>query len=811
MADETQQDADAPADEASPQALSGGRLARLLFWARGSKLRMTLVGGLLALVCGTTFAVWSYLARLAVNEGEEYTFARALAALEEKNYDQAKSIIGEMQHQGMASDEFGGALYILGSVKAAMADLEWSQARQRAMHLVAARYLQKADQLTIPERLEDHTKFMIGQSLVRGNQPQAGIEALTGLLGVEGQPQTTIHQLLAEAYLLLADPDLQAALQHNEEVLRDTTLDEPAQRKAAIIQADILGQLGQIEEARKYLTLTDATPAQQAQIKNITGRLAIAQAEQLPQGSTERATLAEQAREDFNESQVLDPLNSELARQALYWKGKSYEITGEPRAAIQLYEQLSKSYGDTPESMTAILAKADLARQAGETAQALAGYRTMLEMIRDPLTYVNPLLSSSALRKRLLSAYNDYVDSENFSTAMALVDALQPLFNLAEVTELRAQVHDKWAKKITNQSFQASHNKVEKLLSKARYHRRAAGAAYEQLSKLRYANLQYTEDLWKSAENYFYGQSYTHTIRMLHDYLHHQALARQALALLRLGQSQLALGQIQDSIDSLSECIEQYPNDAVVYQARLECSRAYLKLGQGDQAQALLQTNLVGEGLAPTAPEWRDSLFLLGNYLHDSEQYVAAISKLDEAVSRYPDAPQALTARYNIARSFHLASKAPAELAQEAKTESERQKNRKIRDENLGHALENYLQVQRMLTLRGHVDSNEYERMLLRNCYMMQGSVLFQLKRYEEARKAYANISTLYQNEPFVLESFVHIANCYRRMNKPMKAKGTIEQAKLILNRMPKDVNFELSTNFSRQTWKLHLQDMSEW
>jgi TolA-binding protein len=99
----------------------------------------------------------------------------------------------------------------------------------------------------------------------------------------------------------------------------------------------------------------------------------------------------------------------------------------------------------------------------------------------------------------------------------------------------------------------------------------------------------------------------------------------------------------------------------------------------------------------------------------------------------------------------------------------------------------------------------------LRNCYMMQGSVLFQLRRYEEARKAYANVSTLYQQDPFVLESFVHIANCWHRMNQTLNARQTIAQAKQVLKRLPADAKFEESTNFSRQQWNLLLDEMTKW
>ncbi|NOZ40233.1 MAG: tetratricopeptide repeat protein [Planctomycetes bacterium] len=795
----------------TPQAGLGGRVARLVHWAADSKLRMALVGSLFIAIFGSVFATWSYLAHLAVSQDERYTLARALVALDEKDFDKAKHIVGEMQRQGAESQEFGGALFVLGAVKAAQADLEWSKDRQRAMHLVAARYLEKARELGVPERLKTQALFMVGQSLVKGNQPQAGIEVLQTALADKNLPTTEIHALLAAAYQSTAEPDLAAALLHNQAVLDDTSISPQRRNTASITQADILVQLGRLEEAGKYLKFLGSNEEQQARLKNISGRLAIAKAQQLPIGSEPRTALAKQARADLNEAQRLDPLSGDITRQSMYWRGKSYEITGEQAAAIQQYDQLSKAYGDTAESQAATLAKADLARQAGNREQALAGYRSTLEMVGDPVTYVNHLLPFSALQEKLSRAVNDFLEKEQFETAMALVDTLQPVFSLTEVTELRAQTHEKWALAKFAEADQATHRETEKYLREGRYHHRAAGSAHELLSELRYASRNFTLDLWQAADNYYQGQSYTHVERMLVKFLHHEAQEKQAIALLRLGQSQLALGKNAAAIETLEECIEMHPGDALIYQARLECAHANLQLDHGKRAEELLLTNLVGGSLEPTASEWRDSLFMLGDYLHNSNQYQAAIEKLDEAVRRYPDAPQALLARYTIARSYHSASEKPARQAREAKTESERLKNRKERDKNLLSALDNYLQVQRMLTLQGHVDSNDLERTLLRNCYMMQGSVLFQLKRYEEARKAYANISTFYQNEPFVLESFVHIANCYRRLNKPVKAKGTIEQAKLVLGRMPKETDFKLVTNFSRQSWELLLNEMSTW
>ncbi len=340
---------------------------------------------------------------------------------------------------------------------------------------------------------------------------------------------------------------------------------------------------------------------------------------------------------------------------------------------------------------------------------------------------------------------------------------------------------------------------------------RAAGRDYERLARTRFSTPEFANDLWNAAGCYYLGQDYTHATRVLEEYLHYEAELRTAAALLRLGQSLLTIEKIDSAIQALEQCIEMYPRDVAVYQARLECVRAYMQHNRVDEAEQLLLTNLTGDSLTPKSPEWQDSLFALGQLLHDTGRHDQAIAKLEEAVIRYPDAPQSLMARYTIARSFHSAAEVPAQKVRDAKTENERQKNRRLRDKNLEGALDNYLLVQRMITLDGHGTNTPLKRNLLSNCYKMQGSVLFQLRRYEDALKAYANVSTLYQKEPFVLESFVHIANCWRQLNEPMKARGTIEQAKLVLQRLPPETVFRLSTNFDRQYWDMLLNEMSKW
>lgn len=797
------------ADAQNPEA--NGRIAALMNWAKASRLRMALVGTTGVFLLGCIFASWSYLAHLAVHREFPVSLGMAMYALDVGEYDKAKSTVAQLQKRGELKDEFGGALFVLGAIKAYQADSEWSLERKRAMYLLAARYLRKSLSLGVPEDRYLQAKYLLGMSLVRGNQPEPGIKELLSIIDGEGVLPKDVHELLSIAYQALATPDLEAALGHTKKLLEVETLEDSERANALVTEAELLGKLGRLEEANQELKTAEKFTRDKSRLKSVAGKLALQASLTYPSGSEKRNTLIDQAIASLTEAKGTDPLNSELARQCLYWLGRCHQARGDVTTAVSTFDRLSKQHGDSPESLAGTLQRAILDQAAGNSEKALAGYRLVLETVGDPVTYVNHLLPLVELRKRLEQAQREFVRAGQFKNSMVLVDQFFPVFSLIEISELRGKAHEQWGEKLLEEASGLRAVEAEQLRKEGRYHLRAAGAAYESLAKLRFASREFTTDLWNAAENYFHGHSFTHAERVLNEFLHHEAELQQALALLRLGQSQLALRKPREAANTLEECMELHPRDAVIFQARLECFNAYLETERKEEAKQLLVKNLRGDNLLTTSTEWRDSLFALGSYYHENGEYSEAIKILDEAVRRYPEADQSLMARYTIARSYHNASKKPAEIAQTAKTESERQKNRKLRDWNLEQALENYADVQRRISIEGHGDHGELENVLLKNCYMMQGSVLFQLKRYSEARKAYSNISTLYVNEPFVLESFVHIANCWRRLNQPIKAKGTLEQAKLVLQRFPPETDFLLATNFNRDQWTLLLDEMSQW
>ena len=75
------------------------------------------------------------------------------------------------------------------------------------------------------------------------------------------------------------------------------------------------------------------------------------------------------------------------------------------------------------------------------------------------------------------------------------------------------------------------------------------------------------------------------------------------------------------------------------------------------------------------------------------------------------------------------------------------------------------------------------------------------LGRYEEAIQAYATASNRYQQQPESLEAYVQIANCQRRLDRAAEARGTLEQAKVVLNQISAETDFARIMRYDRQQW----------
>jgi tetratricopeptide (TPR) repeat protein len=797
-------------------------MLKLRAWAAGHWIRSTAIAAAMTLLVAATVAIWAYLASLSVQTGQ-LTLDQALAALDRSDYEQARTLVRRMLSDPWLSHSAqGGPLFVLGAIKANDAELQAIPERRRAEYLLASRYLREARHYGFPPEREAEGYYLLGRSLLESLQYAEGIgvleEALATKLKADDPLALDIHGILAETCLLMPYPDLNRALSHNTILLGSTRLSTEDHADALFEQAEILRLMDRFDEARSVLASLPSDAEYKSHQEMLQAHVTLDQIvyerQHMPPQAVEDSKAATNAQIDgatelLKAAQATKLRANDIERRCEYLIGQTLELRGDEDAALQQFMHVRQRYADMSEGMAATLAEADIVRRRGDARAALIGYRRVLERVTDPGAYRSLVVPFEELRQRVLGALTDFVDRQQFAEALSMLSHFVPLFSRTEQLELRGEALEHWGDLLLGQATLESRKEKPQLTAGLR-RLREAGLAYEQLATERFATAHYTDDLWKSAEDYYRGHGYSSTARLLIKYLENEPERRNSQALLRLGQTYLALGKVPESIAALEECIEFHSRDSATYQARIDCAKAYWFLGNTDDAERLLRENLTGSTLKPSSQEWKDSLFALGLLLHEKGQHEQAIATLEEAVQRYSQDSQTLLAQYVTGESYRRWADELLERVRQARTSSERDKNAQLAAERLNEALRYFDIVQRNITLKSHA-RDELMGAMLRNCYMLEGTVLFDLGRYEEAIKAYSNVSSLYPNNPFVLETFVEIANCWRRLDRPDKARGAIQQAQIALDQLPADADFATTTSFNREEWRMLLSDMARW
>lgn len=802
-------------------------LGALRAWAYGHWLRGVIVATTILSLIGLTIGGWAYLASVAIHTGE-LSVDGAMKAFDEGRFEEARAAVGRMLTGGrLPRAEFGGPLLVLGAIKTKDADAQPTAERRRIEYLIASRYLTEARAYGIPENRAANGEFLLGKSLIESGQFEAGLHVLNDLSAQKiADPEIALEteRLLAETCLLMPGPRLNDALRHNDLLLANHKLANNQRADALLQRAECCSRLGRFDDSRKAIAAIPTSPAYAAAIALMTGTIVLDEIEaalqKLPSSDRQKAASqfadkVSSALKDLQKANVLDVQKNQVARQASYQLARGLELKGEPDAVKQ-YARTRQLYGDTYEGLAASLAEADLLRKKGDIDAALLGYRRVLEAFTAIPVYRSHVLPIAQLRDRLMSALNDLLQHQRFNEALALVDRSPPLFSRAEQLELRGGALEQWGNFLL--SKQAEDGQAPGLERAAGLQRlRAAGVAFEQLAGLHFATRSYTADLWRGAEDFIQGHNFSRAVRLLNAYLEYEPELRNAQALLRLGEAHLALGQVGQSIVAFEECIEFHPLDGATFQARIDCARAYWQQGDTNRAEQLLRYNIAGSSLKPASPEWKDSLFELGTLLHEQGKYEEAIGTLEDAVERYPQDPQRLIAQYMIGESYRSWAQDLLNDSQLSTTSSDHDKTVQEAMKRLNMALNHFEEVQRTITLKTHdIHRDPLLGTMLRNCYMLEGAVLFDLGqfdrgRYKEAIEAYSNVSSLYPDEPFVLETFVQIANCWRRLDRHDNARGAVQQAQIALDRLPPNSDFAATTILNREEWRMLLANMSKW
>lgn len=798
-------------------------LSALRAWTTGHWLRGLIVATTLLTLIGLTIGGWAYLANVAIHAGE-LTADAAMKAYDEGRYEEARAIVSHMLTSGrLPKTEYGGPLLVLGALKIRDAEDQPTAERRRIEYSVAARYLTEARAYGLPEPRQTTGDFLLGKSLVESGQLDEGVRVLNDLTSHPvSDPAIEIESLrmLADTCLIMPAPRLAEALKYNDALLSAKLTSDDERTNALLQRAECLSRLDRFDEARNAIAKIPAGGPRAAAIAIASGRVLLDQVEtalqKLPavdrlKAAGQYADKINAAVEELDKAARLDSQKKQVGYQSSYQLARGLELKGDNEAALKQYARTRQFYGDTYEGLAASLMEADLLRQKSEFDAALNSYRRVLESFAAIPVYRSHVLPIAKFRDRLIGALKDLQQRKQYKEALALIDRFAPIFSRAEQLELRGTTLEQWGATLLSTTTEDD-PAVPHERSAGLQRLRAAGVAFEDLAESRFATKYYTSDLWRGAEDFIRGQSFSSAIRLLDKYLENEPELRNAEALLRLGQCHLALNHVPQSISAFEECLEFHPQAGATFQARIDCAKAYWQQGGTAHAEQLLRYNLTGSTLKPASPEWRDSLFQLGTLLHEQNKYEEAIDTLENAIERYPDDPQRLVAQYMIGESYRRWAQDSLADARAVSNANDRDKYVREAIKRLNTAFGHFADVQRAITLKTHdIHSDALMGSMLRNCYMLEGSVLFDLGKYKEAIEAYSNVSSLYPDEPFVLETFVQIANCWRRLDKHENARGAVKQAQIVLDRFPSSSDFASTTILNRDEWKMLLANMSKW
>ncbi|HZZ29577.1 MAG TPA: tetratricopeptide repeat protein [Pirellulales bacterium] len=803
---------DRPGLAARLRASTFGRIAR---WSKRTKIAMSMVV-LLVVVHVVALFVWvpKYLTSKVQHLA---TLSMALKALDHQALMEAKAMANLLKPVELEPQERGGPSFILGAVAINEGELLPEGDRQGAFQK-ASRYLEEARVLGFPEGRRSQGLFLLGKALCLSGKYSASRTVLEEAINADSHADPETYNLLAIAYSQGTDANWSKAQKHSELYLAESSLTEEQRDAALLLNARILDHLDDRSGCQAALAKIHIGSADFSGAELLRAELLMREARALTDNSStddqahnEVATTYQQAVEKLKEVQNRSGVPANVVLRAGYLLGLCELELGNTDAAGDQFRRVREQNLASAEGIAAAFQSATLLRRQARNEEAISLLRHVVQAVGDPTTYRNDLLSVDEVRKNLLSTYEQDLQSTQFEEAAQVSRLLQPLFPPQRELELTGDLLRATANTYLSKAVTASTDQAKVLSAKARSDLRRAGLAFAKLAEVHSTSRTYSDDLWNEAQCFFEGHDYEHAAVSLESYLKNELRRRRATALLLLGEARLTLGDTDKALLALHECIDSYASDPAIYQARLFASKANLEKGDTAKAEAMLRANLDGGKLTPHSAEWRDSLFALGSLLHIAGRYEDAIQRLEEAVERYPHAPQAIEARYLVADSYrhigqHAQQKMQVETVEKLRLADANQMLR-----NMNAALEQYRQTQMMITNREKEASPDpLDRAILRNCYFAIGQSLYELNRFDDSIHAYADAANLCRNEPAALDAFVQMSNCYRQLNCPEQAHGTIVLAEATLARINKDANFTLTTNYTREEWSKVLHEMAE-
>lgn len=321
---------------------------------------------------------------------------------------------------------------------------------------------------------------------------------------------------------------------------------------------------------------------------------------------------------------------------------------------------------------------------------------------------------------------------------------------------------------------------------------------------------QNAEFSWKAAELWGKAGQTDEAIRRYRDFVLDRPNDRRGpTAMLRIGHLHATSGRLAEAVDAFQECNRRYPRSFDGARSLIPLSRTYLAMGPerfGDAERALLVVLDDSDVFTPEAGEFVEALFLLGEVLERGERYEPAISRLQEAVDRYPDDPRALRGRFLLGGAYR---KSAFDLRAEAAEATDAGELTRVREEShrrFEAARLAYRQLISRLEYRGISELDERERLYLEHSYLYEADCYFETQRYADALKHYEQAAGTLRESTRGLSAHVQMINCLVYLGQMREARVALARAMVVVSTLPDGAFQNRIASESRENWKSYFE-----
>ncbi len=686
----------------------------------------------------------------------------------------------------------GEAFFLLGSAHARLAD---QAAGDDALgHWRAALdHLRQAESLGVPDDDRPALQYRLGKAgFHTGDDPRRVADRLAASVEQAADDRAEGYALLTQAYLRLPEPDLRAALRANEALRQLPLLNEEVLAPARLAGSELLLRLGKPEAARRLLEkVGDQAPPELA------ARALLLRAGSLHDEErwSEAAPLWRQA---LAAPRRLAP--GDLG-PALYRFGTCLRNLEQPAEAADAWQECV-ARGGKDEAAAAALGLAELRLAEGNPEAAASAFERAVRDVRRPEDWHNPLADLKRLREAFERGCRGLREAGHHESALRVARLYERAAAPGEAPLLRARAAEAWAVSLGEQ---ATGPEADRIRGEARELFRQAGAAAEESAKLGPVGEE-APRLWQSAGHFLRGEDFGRAAEVLARFIE---LEQQAKRSDRLGEAWFLLAETHrerkdwpSAGAAYRQCL-LYPGP-FEYRARFQLARAENEAKNLDAAVELLEQNLKLLQ-AHTDPEAQEqTLFLLGALLSEQKKYGTAAARLEEALVRYPNNADALTARYRLAESYRHQAVEEGQKLEAAVRERQPQKIQELHQQErqkllLRVAAEYRTLAEALEKVRAGRPLSAGEEAHVVNALLTRADALYHAGQVDDARRGYLGLAERYPNRVERLSAWWGVAQCHYYKKEFAGAEEYVRRIEAALN----DADVDDKT---RQGWQEYLQ-----